>query len=238
MSRLERWSRRKRGDDDTEEVAEASNVDTVTDDTRAAEAGDKLESVHQGGEADNVVEGAGESPAPGSLDATLPDPESLAPGSDIKAFLEPGVSSGLRRRALRRLFAGDKYGIRDGLDDYDHDYREILKPLASELAQRMRKWTAPVDPPPEELEREGLEREELEGKLRADEDSKDEALSPPAQPERPADQDEDQGEKQGEEQDGTPPGDESMVHVENRQLDDDSILDQGRGGNRHQSGQD
>lgn len=224
MSRLERWSRRKRGDEDDTEVAEASNVDTDIDDTRAADSGDSLETAHHNGEADNVVEGAGEPPAPGSLDATLPDPESLAPGSDIKAFLEPGVSSGLRRRALRRLFAGDKYGIRDGLDDYDHDYREILKPLASELAQRMRKWTAPVEESPEELE----------GKLRADEDSKDEALSPPAQSEGPAEQDEDQGEKQ----DGTPPSDESMDSVENRQLDDDSILDQGRGGNRHQSGQD
>lgn len=223
MSRLERWSRRKRGDDNTG-VAEASNVDPVIDDTRGAESGDSLDTLDHDSEADNVVQGSGEPPAPGSLDATLPDPESLAPGSDIKAFLEPGVSSGLRRRALRRLFAGDKYGIRDGLDDYDHDYREMLKPLASELAQRMRKWTAPADGPPEALE-------EKQG---ADELNRGEAQSPADQREQPAEQDEDQDEKQ----DDTPPIDESMASTESRQPDDDSILDQGRGGNRQQSGQD
>lgn len=220
MSRLERWSRRKRGDDVTESVEASNNVDTVIDDTRATESSDSLETVHHDGEAVNVVEGAGETPAPGSLDATLPDPESLAPGSDIKAFLEPGVSSGLRRRALRRLFAGEKYGIRDGLDDYDHDYREMLKPLASELAQRMRKWTAPAEDSPEELEEE----------LGAGEVSNGEAQSSPDQPERPAEQDE--------VQDETPPSDESIASVESCQPDDDSMLDQGRGGNRHQSGQD
>lgn len=210
MSRLERWSRRKRGDDTG--TVDASNVDAVIDDTRDAESSDDIDAAHLDGEADNVAGGAGEPPTPGSLDATLPDPESLAPGSDIKAFLEPGVSRGLRRRALRRLFAGEKYGIRDGLDDYDHDYREKLKPLASELAQRMRKWTAPA--------------EETEEELRANEGSNGEAHSSPDQPERPAEQDE------------TPSSEDSMAAEESRQLDDDPMLDQGRVGNRRQSGQD
>ena len=230
MSRLERWSRRKLSEDP--EAADASDVEHVSDTTLDTESGDTVGAASHDGNAGQVSEVSVEPPAPGSLDATLPDPESLAPGSDIKAFLEPGVSSGLRRRALRRLFAGDKYGIRDGLDDYDHDYREILKPLASDLAQRMRKWTVPAEKSPEALEEE----------QRADEVSNGEAPSSPDQPEeieaQDKDQDQEQDEKQGEEQDERPASDESMASVESRQLDDAPMLDQGRGGSRHQSGQD
>jgi hypothetical protein len=133
MSRLERWSRRKRGEDQTFSTDEASGAPEAT----LPDAEDP-----QVGESSDAVPAP---PEPGSLDHTLPDPDTLSPGSDIKAFLEPGVSRALKRRALRRLFAGDKYGIRDGLDDYDLDYRTKLKPLASELAQRMRQWTRPAE---------------------------------------------------------------------------------------------
>ncbi|HSP57503.1 MAG TPA: DUF3306 domain-containing protein [Halomonas sp.] len=232
MSRLERWSRRKLSEDT--KAADASDDEHVVDTTLDAESGDSVDATSHDGDAGQVSADRDEPPAPGSLDATLPDPESLAPGSDIKAFLEPGVSTGLRRRALRRLFAGDKYGIRDGLDDYDHDYREILKPLASDLAQRMRKWTVPAEKSPEALEEE----------QRADEVSNGEAPSSPDQPEeieaqdKDQEQEQEQDEKQGEEQDERPASDESMASVESRQLDDAPMLDQGRGGSRHQSGQD
>jgi len=125
MSRLSRWSRRKLGVDVEEDVpAEppAARNDQV----------------------DQAPDPASE-PEPGSLDATLPDPDGLPAGSDFKAFLQAGVSDALRRRALRRMFSGDHYGIRDGLDDYDDDYRQRLKPLTSELAQRLRQWTRRVE---------------------------------------------------------------------------------------------
>lgn len=123
MSRLERWSRRKLGDELEEEApAEAPVVSRQEAEPPAAAE-----------------------PEPGSLDATLPDPEDLPAGSDFTAFLQSGVSDGLRRRALRRMFSGDHYGIRDGLDDYDDDYRQRLKPLAGEFAQRLRQWTRRVD---------------------------------------------------------------------------------------------
>lgn len=131
MSRLERWSRLKRGElpasfeaplpprrAETKESDEPDRAPLAPDDPdRDAEQ------------------------TPGSLDHTLPDPDTLPAGSDIKAYLATGVSSGLRKRALRRLFAADHYGIRDGLDDYDDDYREKLQPLASEVAERLRNWT-------------------------------------------------------------------------------------------------
>src|SRR5690554_1415852 len=70
-------------------------------------------------------------------DEELPDPESLPPGSDFSRYLQEGVSQALRRRALRRLWQADHYGVRDGLDDYDDDYSQ-LEPLAREAAERLR----------------------------------------------------------------------------------------------------
>jgi hypothetical protein len=157
MSRFERWSRRKLDSqtlDDSDDVTIGGSLDESPVDGHEESAGYASASKPDAGEEQASVD-----PAPGSLDDTLPDPDTLPPGSDIKAFLEPGVSQGLRRRALRRLFSGDNYGIRDGLDDYDHDYREKLKPLASELAQRMRQWTRPVDAPEED---DGVDETQLE----------------------------------------------------------------------------
>ncbi len=135
MSRFERWSRLKRG-----EVPASSEAPLPPRkaETQEGDAPDRvpLDLDH----ADRAAAPSG-SPAPGSLDHTLPDPDTLPAGSDIKAYLAAGVSSGLRKRALRRLFAADHYGIRDGLDDYDDDYREKLQPLASEVAERLRNWT-------------------------------------------------------------------------------------------------
>lgn len=69
---------------------------------------------------------------------TLPDPDSLPAGSDIRAYLEPGVDKALRKKALRRLFSAERYNVRDGLDDYDEDFREKLKPLSEHVAERLR----------------------------------------------------------------------------------------------------
>lgn len=132
MSRLERWSRKKRGleSDDVmaPEPAQASEEAPVLADAH----------VHQEAPADPAEPPA---PAPGSLDDTLPDPDTLPAGSDFSAFMAAGVSSALRRRALRRLWATGNYNVRDGLDDYDADYTQQLKPMASELAGKLRRWT-------------------------------------------------------------------------------------------------
>ncbi|GGX78744.1 hypothetical protein GCM10007160_02510 [Litchfieldella qijiaojingensis] len=133
MNRLSRWSRRKLGQDADDIVTDDIDETTLHDTTP---------------ETENTSDGeatADPAPDPGSLDASLPAPESLAPGSDIKAYLVPGVSAGLRKRALRQLFSADRYAVRDGLDDYDEDYRQRLKPLASEAAQRLRKWAERLD---------------------------------------------------------------------------------------------
>ncbi|WP_280545820.1 MULTISPECIES: DUF3306 domain-containing protein [unclassified Halomonas] len=135
MSRFERWSRLKRGELPASPEAPLP--------PRRAEAQEGDEPGREPLETDLLERDAAPSgsPAPGSLDYTLPDPDTLPAGSDIKAYLASGVSSGLRKRALRRLFAADHYGIRDGLDDYDDDYRKKLQPLAGEVAERLRSWT-------------------------------------------------------------------------------------------------
>jgi hypothetical protein len=73
-----------------------------------------------------------EEPAPGEdvadtgpTDADLPAPDSLGPDSDYSAFLSKRVSEGLRRAALRKLFHQPQFNVRDGLDDYDEDYRSF-----------------------------------------------------------------------------------------------------------------
>ncbi|MDW7745132.1 DUF3306 domain-containing protein [Halomonas sp.] len=149
MSRFERWSRLKRGEHPASPEAPLP-----------PRAGDEPAPVSPSSDdrSDREASPAG-APEPGSLDHTLPDPETLPVGSDIKAYLASGVSSGLRKRALRRLFAGSHYGIRDGLDDYDDDYREKLQPLAGEVAERLRHWTRRQledDETPEEVPSEGL----------------------------------------------------------------------------------
>ncbi|TDR57391.1 uncharacterized protein DUF3306 [Halomonas ventosae] len=135
MSRFERWSRLKRGEHPASPEAPSA---PRAGETRASEEPDPAPREPVAPERDAT---SSRSPAPGSLDHTLPDPDTLPPGSDITAYLASGVSSGLRKRALRRLFAGKHYGIRDGLDDYDDDYRQKLQPLAGEVAERLRNWT-------------------------------------------------------------------------------------------------
>ena len=56
-------------------------------------------------------------------DADMPPIDTLDEGSDYSGFFSPRVSDDLRRLALRKLFHLPGFNIRDGLDDYDEDYR-------------------------------------------------------------------------------------------------------------------
>ena len=60
-------------------------------------------------------------------DADMPEIESLTPDSDYSGFLSPQVSESLRRLALRKLFQGAQFNVRDGLDDYDQDFTVFTK---------------------------------------------------------------------------------------------------------------
>ncbi|AIA73939.1 hypothetical protein FF32_03540 [Halomonas campaniensis] len=143
MSRLERWSRKKRGVESDEADAALDNPPNGSAEPNSelgleADALSATSSDTETLDAEASVDDA--PPLPGSLDHTLPDPDHLPAGSDFSAFMAPGVSAALRRRALKRLWATGNYNVRDGLDDYDADYRQQLKPMATELAGRLRRW--------------------------------------------------------------------------------------------------
>ena len=55
-------------------------------------------------------------------DEDMPPIESLGEDSDYSGFMSSGVSEKLRKLALRKLFQGAGFNIRDGLDDYDDDF--------------------------------------------------------------------------------------------------------------------
>ncbi len=60
-------------------------------------------------------------------DADMPDIDSLTPESSYAEFMSPGVSEGLRKLALRKLFGSEIFNIRDGLDEYDDDFTQFEK---------------------------------------------------------------------------------------------------------------
>lgn len=142
MSRFERWSRRKLGEE--AEVAtplsEGAHLDEPDTHATHTTSSDNQPSEHQEEWAREA-----EPPTPGSLDHTLPDPDTLPAEADFSAYLQQGISRQLRRRALRRLWSAGNYGIRDGLDDYDENYNEVLKPLARDMAEQLRRWTRPSE---------------------------------------------------------------------------------------------
>ena len=71
-------------------------------------------------------------------DADMPPLESLTEDSDYIGFLSPRVSEELRRLALRKLFHGAEFNLRDGLDDYDEDYTSFAK-LGNIVTAEMRR---------------------------------------------------------------------------------------------------
>ena len=131
MTRFSRWSQRKRG---------LETDDHQTRDTPSSLKEDEL-AIH-----DKPLEG--QTVPTSETDDTsfqvpvdeLPDPDTLPPNSNLTAYLGDGVSREIRRRALKRMFAADHYHHRDGLNDYDDDYRQ-LKNLSQEVADRLRQWT-------------------------------------------------------------------------------------------------
>jgi hypothetical protein len=75
--------------------------------------------------------------APIVTDADMPPLESLTEDADYSGFLSAGVSEGLRRLALRKLFHSKAFNVIDGLDDYAEDFTHFAK-LGNVVTQDMR----------------------------------------------------------------------------------------------------
>jgi hypothetical protein len=68
---------------------------------------------------------AGETVSAASEVAPLPHLDTLDETSDYSGFLSSEVTDELQRLALRKLFGSAQFNVRDGLDDYDEDYRSF-----------------------------------------------------------------------------------------------------------------
>lgn len=104
---LGRWSRRKssaRSDEKAAALAPAAAQDAATHDAKDA-------------------------PAPPALDLdSLPDIDSLGPGSDFSVFMQAGVPPALKTRALRKLWRlKPELANLDGLVDYGEDLTGSFK---------------------------------------------------------------------------------------------------------------
>lgn len=136
---LSRWSRRK--------ALQQEETDQLT--------------ISEGaGQEDELPVVSEEEEAPALTDDDMPPLETLGEDDSYSDFLSPEVSEKLRKVALRQLFHGAGFNIRDGLDDYDEDFT-IFKPLGDIITADMRHR--------EEM----LERKAKEALARKNEDSDD-----------------------------------------------------------------
>ena len=99
------------------------------------------ETPHPAGEPGISAEPEPAEPARELTDADMPPLDSLNEGSDYSPFLSPGVSDGLRRLALRRLFSQPDFNITDGLNDYDEDYTQFAG-LGNVITHEMKRMLA------------------------------------------------------------------------------------------------
>ena len=91
-----RWSKRKNQAQPNEPAAEEQRTKPDADSVKAEE--------------------------PLKSDEDMPPLETIDGSSDVSEFFSPGVSEGLRRAALRKLFHSPEFNIVDGLDDYDDNF--------------------------------------------------------------------------------------------------------------------
>lgn len=81
-------------------------------------------------------------------DVTDDNPENQS----IASLLASQATKEIKKAALRKLFLSGEFSEVDRLNDYDHDYSSI-KPLASEVAQKLREWMSePVETESDEQE--------------------------------------------------------------------------------------
>jgi len=124
-----RWSRRKKAATHEAAVKDLPEA-TVIDLPETIEAAKIIESENQLVDAEALAKLEREK----SLeklntltDEDMPDLETLNENSDFSGFMSTAVSEQLRKMALKKLFHGKSYNIRDGLDEYDGDYTSFEK---------------------------------------------------------------------------------------------------------------
>jgi len=69
----------------------------------------------------------------------IDDTDNKQQPESIASLLASQAAKETKKAALRQLFLGGEFSEVDRLNDYDHDYSSV-KPLASEVAQKLREW--------------------------------------------------------------------------------------------------
>lgn len=67
---------------------------------------------------------------------TLEDVAALGPDADYARFVMPGVDEGVKRAAMKKLFADPRFNVMDGLDTYIDDYGKP-DPIPASMLRRM-----------------------------------------------------------------------------------------------------
>ncbi|MBX2885386.1 MAG: DUF3306 domain-containing protein [Granulosicoccus sp.] len=153
---LTRWSNRKQANKVAQDEINSDSIVQGDSDSRTADDHDDSElavDTTSPAPADQSAAQA-DSEEPLLSDDDMPAIETLTATSDISGFLNKGVSSALRRAALRHVFAQPQYNVRDGLNDYDGDYT-VFEPLGDTVTADMRYHAA-------RKERERLEKLEAQ----------------------------------------------------------------------------
>ena len=84
---------------------------------------------------------------------TMDDVAQLTPQSDYARFVAPNVDEGVKRAAMKKLFADPHYNIMDGLDTYIDDYGKpdpIPESMLRQMTQSkfLRLFDHEEEPPP------------------------------------------------------------------------------------------
>jgi len=79
----------------------------------------------------------------------LPPLDSLTFESDFKAFMGAKVEEGVKRAALKKLFADPRFNVMDGLDTYIDDYTKA-DPISDELLAQLQHARRTLMGPPKE----------------------------------------------------------------------------------------
>lgn len=113
---VSRWSRRKT---DVANKPDADNLNTISESKSTAETVARVDpNPEQQGKRKQDQEKV-------FTDRDMPPIDSLTEDSDFSMFMSSGVSDRLRNLALSKLFGSAGCNIRDGLDDYDEDFRSF-----------------------------------------------------------------------------------------------------------------
>lgn len=67
---------------------------------------------------------------------TLEEVKSLTPASDFSRFVAPGVDSGVKNAAMKKLFTDPHFNVMDGLDTYIDDYGRV-DPIPKSMLRQM-----------------------------------------------------------------------------------------------------